>query len=73
MSVLSEWGMCCPSCRDDDDLHVTFIGVCKLFSDGTEDEGDHEWDSTSKCYCGCGWTGTVAEAESAGAEEEEDA
>lgn len=64
MSVRDQHNMACPSCGDDDELHVVFTGECELFPDGTEDAGDHEWDGKSPCRCGlCDWTGTVAEAE----------
>lgn len=65
MSVSEEWNMICPQCGDDEELYVTFTGEAKLFPNGTEDDGDHEWDSRSKCRCGCGWEGTVKDCETA--------
>lgn len=63
MSVRDEWNMACPNCGDDEDLHIVFTGECRLFPDGTEDDGDHEWEGKSACRCGiCDWTGTVADA-----------
>lgn len=64
MSVRDQHNMACPNCGEDDELHVVFTGECRLFPDGTEDDGDHEWEGKSACRCGaCDWTGTVDDAE----------
>jgi hypothetical protein len=37
-----------------------------LSAEGTDPEGDQEWDSESPCECRCGWHGTVKQAKEAG-------
>ena len=54
MSVSENHQMICPECLEDNDLNVTFTGVCKLTPGGSEDCGDHEWTDESACSCTCG-------------------
>lgn len=57
--VGNQFGHLCPACNKGDGLTVNFIGTCRLFPSGTDDEGDHEWDSNSQAQCNCGWFGHV--------------
>jgi Zn ribbon nucleic-acid-binding protein len=62
MSVLTEWDMICPKCNRDDQLQVTVQMWALLTPDGTEPEGDQEWDSESACMCqNCGYAGQVSD------------
>lgn len=62
MGVREEWDMECPSCHDDNHLHITFTGECHLTVDGTDDDGDHEWNDDSPCRCSsCDWSGKVGD------------
>lgn len=70
MSVRDEWGMACPACGEDDGLIIVARVECRLWPDGTEAEGGHEWEGSSPCRCDCGWTGKVADAEKAGSAEQ---
>ena len=63
MSVSENHQMICPECLEDNDLSVTFTGVCNLTPGGSEDCGDHEWDDESACSCTCGWNGWVRDAQ----------
>lgn len=69
-TVREEWGVICPACRKDDGLEVTVKVWAKLSVDGTDAEGDHEWDSESPCVCACGWKGEVSQARAACDEED---
>jgi predicted nucleic-acid-binding Zn-ribbon protein len=67
MSVLSEWGMCCPTCGSDEFLRVEVHTMAQLTSDGTDIDGDHEWTDESYITCtDCDWSGEVREATAAG-------
>lgn len=62
MSVKSEWGMCCPHCKEDDGLSVQIkiVAMAKLSRFGTDFDGaDHEWNDDSACECDCGFSGKV--------------
>lgn len=54
--------MVCPACGEDDEMSVAVTIMAALREDGTDAEGDHEWDDDSACECGCGWSGKVADA-----------
>lgn len=64
MTVKEEWGMECPSCKRDDQLRIAVKMWADLGGEGTDAEGDQEWDDNSSCVCGCGWSGIVSEAKS---------
>lgn len=51
--------MGCPECGNRDNFHIDFTGTANVFDDGSDDEGDHEWEGRSPCRCDCGHTGTV--------------
>ncbi len=58
---LNSHGMICPGCLEDDSLRVTFTGTCLLTNDGSEDDGDHEWDDDSPCQCSrCNFSAPVS-------------
>ena len=66
-TVLEEWGMRCPVCKDDTRLEITVTTSVLLTPDGTDifevQDGSHEWEPSSPCACrSCDWGGTVAEA-----------
>lgn len=66
MSVKDDWSMICPECKADDSLSVAALIWCDLSTDGTEPNGDHEWDDDAACRCNaCNWSGTVADARAA--------
>lgn len=58
----NSFGLTCPECKKGDNLRLAFNGLCSLTIDGTEDDGDHEWDNDSFAMCrNCDWQGTVRE------------
>jgi hypothetical protein len=59
MGVFEEWGMQCPECGEDNGLAVEVKVMARLSSDGTEPEGDQDWDDDSMCSCECGHTSKV--------------
>lgn len=62
-TVREQWGMACPKCNCDDQLVVQVKTWATLSADGTEVEGDQEWNEDSCCSCdACGWTGVVFDA-----------
>lgn len=63
LAILDQHGAICPKCRSPYRLSVTFTGTCNLVSDGTEDDGDHEYDGEAACNCAaCSWVGKFGEA-----------
>jgi hypothetical protein len=62
-TVADVWGLQCPSCWRDSQIHIDIIVSVTLTPDGTDYEGgDHEWDDKSFCRCdACGNSGTVAD------------
>jgi len=59
-TVSSEYDVQCPSCGRDDAMQVCVTVFADLTVDGTEPDGDHEWDSESPARCNaCHWTGTI--------------
>ena len=53
-------GLQCPGCRRSDDLHVTITCSARLTAEGSEEEGDHDWDEDSTMTCGrCDQHGSV--------------
>lgn len=56
----NQFDMTCPECGDDSEIEVAALVWVKLVHDGTEADGDHEWDDDSPCRCNaCGFTGKV--------------
>lgn len=52
----------CPKCESDSDIRVQFTGTCRLTRHGSEDDGDHEYDTDAPTQCGaCGHFGTLAD------------
>jgi hypothetical protein len=50
----------CPKCGSRDGFKIAFSGELLAFDSGTEDAGDHEWESDSSCICTqCGHGGKV--------------
>lgn len=48
----------CPTCKNDQDLRVMYVGTARLTNSGSEDDGDHEWDNDNVCTCRwCGFSG----------------
>jgi hypothetical protein len=67
MSVLTDHRVCCPNCKSDQSIKVTFTGTCLLTDDGSEDDGDHEWGDESAASCTkCGHDGFVRDFRDAG-------
>lgn len=63
-TVKEVWGLCCPECGSDKNLVVQVKSWAQLTPDGTEVDGDQEWDKNSHCACdACNWRGTVYDAE----------
>ena len=60
-SIGNQFGYICPKCKQGDDLSVVVQVWAKLFPDGTDADGDHEFDGPSSAKCGCGWGGKVSQ------------
>ena len=58
----NQFGLVCPSCETDDGFTITYTGTCRVMGhEGTEDIGDHDWDSSSMCVCPeCGYRMAVS-------------
>lgn len=51
----------CPACGQANQLVIMITTLSRVTPDGSEPEGDHEWDDASYCRCPeCGHDGTVA-------------
>lgn len=60
-SVRDIFGVACPGCGSDGELMVVVTVWAALSTDGTEPEGDHEWNEDSAMSCrACGHGGKVA-------------
>ena len=60
---MNHWRMKCPQCGDDHKLDVVVTVWAHVTYDGTEPEGDHEWDGQSPCRCRmCDWQGLAKDA-----------
>ncbi|RUU76135.1 hypothetical protein [Mesorhizobium sp. M7A.F.Ca.MR.362.00.0.0] len=56
----NQFAMRCPECGDDAHIQVAALVWVKLVSDGTDADGDHEWDDESPCRCNsCDYTAKV--------------
>jgi len=52
----------CSACGNREEFRIRFSGLCTLTDEGTDDDGDHEWEPDSWCECkGCYEEGTVAD------------
>jgi hypothetical protein len=52
----------CPVCGQADHLHILITTLARLTSEGSDPEGDHEWDDSSYCRCPeCAHDGIVAD------------
>ena len=52
----------CSACGQANELIIMISTLARLTPDGSEPEGDHEWDDASYCRCPeCGHDGTVAD------------
>ena len=61
-TVAHEYGLACPDCGGDDALQIVIKAWADISADGTDAEGDHEWDQASSCRCKhCGKTGSVSD------------
>lgn len=62
MGVFEEWGMRCPTCGADDQIHISATVILRLTPNGTVLEGgDHEWSDSNLASCeACSESGTVA-------------
>jgi hypothetical protein len=62
-TVKDIWDMECPKCGRDDRLHIVVQMWAHILIDGTDADGDQEWDADSGCKCNhCDWHGLVKEA-----------
>jgi len=58
----NQFGLLCPKCKRGDALQIVATTTVRLYPDGTEDHGDHEWDDASGASCReCDWSGNVGE------------
>jgi hypothetical protein len=61
--ITNKWEMQCPSCGQDDALHVYIGAWAALLPEGSEVVGDQDFDHESRCECrDCGWDGTAGDA-----------
>ena len=58
----SEYDLACPRCSQAETLSIVVSCTAILSIEGTDVQGDHDWDDTSCCFCDlCGHNGTVGE------------
>ena len=56
------FGLGCPACGQADELRIMITTLARVTADGSDPEGDHEWEDTSYCNCPeCGHAGVVAD------------
>ena len=56
------FGLCCPACGQTDELCIMITTLARVTADGSDPDGDHEWDDTSYCHCPeCGHAGVVSD------------
>ena len=41
----------CPACGQTDQLQIVITALARLTPEGSDPEGDHEWDDGSYCRC----------------------
>ena len=52
----------CPACGQANELVIMIATLSRVTPEGSEPEGDHEWDQASYCRCPeCGHDGNVAD------------
>ena len=52
----------CPACGQANELVIMITTLARVTPDGSEPEGDHEWDYASYCRCPeCGHDGAVVD------------
>jgi rubredoxin len=52
----------CPACGQANELVIMITTLSRVTPEGSEPEGDHEWDEASYCRCPeCGHDGNVAD------------
>jgi hypothetical protein len=52
--------VCCPKCGQEDRFKIAATIFCLVTDDGSEAEGDHEWDDSSATRCvECGFSGEL--------------
>jgi len=52
----------CPECGQNESFQISFRGEAKVQDDGSEGDGNHEWDEDSDCTCngdGCSYMGIL--------------
>lgn len=53
--------LACPQCGDRDSLTIQATSQFDIYPDGTDQNGDVEWDSSSYCHCRqCGYSSVLA-------------
>jgi hypothetical protein len=60
-TVGNQFGYLCPNCKQGNCITITCVVTCELTENGSNDIGDHEWDTESWAHCECGWHGRVKE------------
>lgn len=61
-NLTTDFDLKCPTCGQADELTVVIKTLARITADGSEPEGDHEWDDASYCRCPeCATDGTIAE------------
>ena len=62
--------LACSACGCRDNFRVQFTGLCTVQDGGTDDIGDHNWESDSFCKCNeCEEEGTVSDFNITGLDE----
>ena len=62
LNLKDTFGLGCPACGQADELCIMITTLARVTADGSEPEGDHEWEDTSYCDCPeCGHAGVVAD------------
>ena len=60
-TIGNQFGYLCPNCNQGDNLSVVALVSVELCPDGTDADGNHEWDDSSMASCSCGWQGKVSD------------
>ena len=61
-NLMTLFDLKCPACGQAEELLIDIKTLARVTADGSEPEGDHEWEDTSFCRCAeCGHDATVAE------------
>jgi rubredoxin len=71
MELGNQFGYLCPKCKQGDKLSVVVQAWAKMLPDGTDADGDQEWDENSGASCGCGWEGKIRDLTKLPDEDEE--